>query len=48
MSETENFTSYSKLSKEVADCRRNGEQTPTLTFATKDAKTYTLKVDILQ
>ena len=44
----ETFISYSKLSKEVAEYRRNGVHTPELTFLTKDDKTYTVRVDMLQ
>jgi hypothetical protein len=42
------FPSYSKLSKEVALQRAEGNERPTLSFTTKDGKPYTIQVAILQ
>ena len=36
----ENFISYSKLSKEAADQRKQGDEIPTMAFTTKDGKAY--------
>lgn len=44
----EPFPSYSKLSKDVAAQRNEGNERPTLTFTTKDGKPYTIQVDLLQ
>ena len=46
--EIEEFASYSKLSKEIAELRKNDEQTDILTVNTKDGKTYEIKIEILK
>ena len=43
MGEKENFISYSKLSKEAADQRKQGDEIPTMEFTTKDGKTYMIQ-----
>jgi hypothetical protein len=41
------FTSYSKLSKEVAELRKVGEVTE-LSVTTKEGKAYQIKIEILR
>lgn len=48
MNKTENFISYSKLSKETAEHRRNGDNTPLLSFTTKDEKAFSIQVNTLK
>ncbi|MEY4906162.1 MAG: hypothetical protein RLZZ292_3977 [Bacteroidota bacterium] len=47
-SQLETFPSYSKLSKDIAIQRNEGNERPTLVFTTKDGKSYTIQVDTLQ
>ncbi len=44
----ENFTSYSKLSKDVAQLRNQNEEIPTLEIKTKDFKAYQIKIEKLK
>lgn len=48
MNTNEPFASYSKLSKDIAKSRREGNLTPAISFTTKEGKSYTLKVESLK
>ncbi len=48
MSVREEFTSYSKLSKEVSVLRRDGIEITSLNFTTREGKNYTLKIEKLR
>lgn len=42
------FVSYSKLSKEIATIRKDGNETPLILLKNKDEKEYQLKVERLK
>jgi hypothetical protein len=44
----EEFTSYSKLSKDISMLRRDGTEVTSLDFTTREGKKYTLKIEKLR
>lgn len=48
MAEKTEFVSYSKISKEIANLRKEGMTTGKLEFTTKDNVQYTIQIDILR
>ncbi|MBL7815209.1 MAG: hypothetical protein JNL70_09370 [Saprospiraceae bacterium] len=42
------FPSYSKLSKDIAALRNEGNDTPVLSIKTKDSKEYQIKVELVR